>query len=237
MYFSLLIPTPGLEREAAHQRLSDDAYGDHQWLWRLFPAPAGTARDFLFRRQESDGLPRYHLVSKRPPVSPGPAWRLQTRAYTPQLEAGERLAFELRASPTVRRGHDAADGKARRHDVVMQAKRQLLAARGLNHWHEWTSPDRPALYTVVQQACSTWLQRRAQGLGFTLDTAQCLVSAYQQHGRSAAATDGRGLQFSSVDFCGELVVEDPAKFQQTLMNGIGSAKAFGCGLLVVRRLV
>jgi len=29
---------------------------------------------------------------------------------------------------------------------------------------------------------------------------------------------------------------DPEKFRQTLFAGLGRAKAFGCGLLMVRRL-
>lgn len=238
MYFSLLMPEPGREREAAHQRMADDAYDDHQWLWKLFPAPAGTARDFLFRRQEVAGLPRYHLVSQRAPRPPGDAWRLQTRPYAPELQAGDRLAFELCAAPTVRRGLDSADGKSRRHDVVMEAKRRLLAERGLTAWRDWQGADRPPLYALVQQACIPWLARRGQAAGFELDAEHCIAAAYRQHGRSAdLGGGGRGLQFSSVDFSGELTVRDAERFRHTLFHGLGSAKAFGCGLLLVRRLV
>jgi CRISPR system Cascade subunit CasE len=44
------------------------------------------------------------------------------------------------------------------------------------------------------------------------------------------------IRFSAVDFSGELLVTDPKLFQQALFDGLGHAKAFGCGLLLVRRI-
>lgn len=234
MYFSVLAPQPGHERAALHQRASDDAYGDHQWLWRLFAAPAGTPRDFLFRRQEVQGVPHYHLVSRRPPQSPGPDWQLQTRVYAPQLVAGERLSFELCASPTVRHGRT---GKSQRHDVVVEAKKKLLAERGLPSWGDWTEAERPALYALVQSSCVAWLAKRGERGGFELDPTRCVASAYQQFGRRPGRGSEPRLQFSTVDLIGELTVRDPEAFTQLLFNGLGTAKAFGCGLLLVRRAV
>ena len=51
----------------------------------------------------------------------------------------------------------------------------------------------------------------------------------------ASEKDGQ-LSFSTADFSGELTVFDPSAFVMTLRNGIGPAKAFGCGLLLVHRL-
>jgi CRISPR system Cascade subunit CasE len=42
----------------------------------------------------------------------------------------------------------------------------------------------------------------------------------------------RGMH-SAVEFQGALNVTDPAKFHETFTRGIGSAKAFGFGLLVI----
>ena len=44
------------------------------------------------------------------------------------------------------------------------------------------------------------------------------------------------MRFSTVDFSGELSVVGPAAFGEALRDGIGHAKAFGRGLLLVRRL-
>jgi len=63
-------------------------------------------------------------------------------------------------------------------------------------------------------------------------------SAYTWHGLpQKAAKNGEKSGFSSVDFTGELQITDPEKFRQTLFQGMGRSKAFGCGLLMVRRVV
>ena len=67
--------------------------------------------------------------------------------------------------------------------------------------------------------------------GFAVDEASLSVEAYTQHRGKAAK-----LRFSSVDFAGELRVLDPDKFAVALTCGIGHAKAFGCGLLLARRV-
>lgn len=35
---------------------------------------------------------------------------------------------------------------------------------------------------------------------------------------------------------GELMITNPELFQLALFNGLGHAKAFGCGLMLVRRI-
>ena len=236
MYFSLITPIPGLERNAAHEWL-DGSYGEHQWLWRFFPAPPGTARDFVFRRQDVEGLPRFYVVSQRRPASVTGAWEVQSRDYRPQIPAGSHLRFELRANPVISR---SSGGGAKRHDVVMDAKLRLLAARGLPNWEAWRPdrttvdglPDpRPPLYELVHQTCADWLSRRAVRHGFSLDESSVNAAAYQQH----LGKHGH-LHFSTVDLAGELTVTDSGLFAAALVTGIGRAKAFGCGLLLVRRV-
>lgn len=226
MYFSLIIPVEGREREAIQQRLNG-AYADHQWLWQLFPAAAGTARDFVFRRHEADGLPRFYVVSQRRPEANHHAWQVQSRDYAPEIATGTCLNFELRANPTVRHGRD---GKSKRHDVVMEAKKQLLVTRGLSQWADWNDGTKPALYGIVQQSCSAWLTRRGESMGFAIDTDSLVAQAYEQHDDRTY----RKLQFTTVDFSGRLTVTDTRAFTGALMQGIGHAKAFGCGLLLVR---
>lgn len=226
MHFSLITPTPGQERSAAHD-WARNAYEEHQWLWRFLPAPVGSARKFVFRRRDADGLPRFYVVADRVPQSPSPHWQVQSRPYEPSLQAGDRLAFELRANPVVTLKN--AQGQAARHDVVMQAKTQLLKARHLAHWAHWTMPDRPPLQTLVQQSCGDWLHARCERLGIALDDEFLQVEGYERH------RGKRGeLQFSTVDFTGRLTVVDPAALRAALFHGVGHAKAFGCGLLLIR---
>jgi len=184
-------------------------------------------RDFLFRRRDLGEIPRFYVVSKRPPLTQSTAWNVRTRDYAPAPEAGARLRFDLRANPVV----TPHDGKRRRHDVVMQEKKRLLKERGLARWQDWQDDDKPALYALVREACGAWLRSRASRLGFAVDEESLAVDSYQQRSEK----DGR-LCFSTVDFSGELTVIDSTAFAVVLREGIGHAKAFGCGLMLVRRL-
>jgi CRISPR system Cascade subunit CasE len=228
MYFSLITPEEGQEREAARQ-WTKSAYAEHQWLWRLFPAAPGTPRDFLFRRRDVDGLPRYYVVSKRPPLSAQPGWQIETKAYELRIEAGTRLRFDLRANPVVTR---TVNGKSVRHDVVMHEKKRLLAQRELSHWTDVPHSDRPAAYDLIHRACTAWLQARAPRLGFEVEAEAISVDGYQRQAEKSGS-----LRFSTVNFSGLLTVRDAQAFATALCEGIGHAKAFGCGLLLVRPIV
>ncbi len=226
-YFSVIEPAPGAECSAAHQR-AVGPYGDHQWLWKFLPAAAGTPRDFLFRRLDADSSSRFYVVSSRQPEQLSDSWQVASREYAPKLTLGERLRFDLRANPVVTH---AGDGKRRRHDVVMQAKKILLSERGFSNWEQWKDHKKPQLYELVRESCLRWLTARGHRLGFTIDEEGLAVDGYAQH---------RGkhdqIRFSTVDFSGELVVTDPSIFTKTLIVGVGHGKAFGCGLLLVRRV-
>ena len=226
MYFSLITPTPGQERDAAHE-WTRGAYLEHQWLWRFLPAPPGTPRSFLFRRRDVDGLPRFYVVSDREPISPSPHWQVQSKTYAPVLEVGDSLAFELRANPVVTTRNAA--GKAARHDVVMQEKTRLLKERQLTRWADWSTPDRTPLPELVRRTCGRWLKARCERLGVALDIEALSVEGYEQH----RGKNGE-LRFSTVDFSGLLRVVDAEALRLALHSGIGHAKAFGCGLLLIR---
>ena len=167
------------------------------------------------------------MVSDREPVTPSAHWQVQSKPYAPELEAGDSLAFELRANPVVTTRN--ASDKPARHDVVMQEKTRLLKERSLACWSDWSTPDRPALPVLIQSTCSAWLQARCPRLGVALDPATLRVEGYeQQRGK------GGELRISTVDFSGHLQVIDADALRQALFVGVGHAKAFGCGLLLVR---
>lgn len=228
MYFSLITPVQGHEREAAHGWMRG-AYEQHQWLWCFLPAQPGTPRRFLFRRRDVDGLPRFYVVSPEEPRSPSPYWQVTSKRYAPVLKVGDVLDFELRANPVITGRSES--GKAARHDVVMQAKTRLLRERGLVRWADWAGADRPALADLVQQSAGAWLQARSGRLGFDLVDADNLLRAdgYEQH-----RGKGGALRLSTVDFSGRLCVVDPEALREALYSGIGHGKAFGCGLMLLR---
>jgi CRISPR system Cascade subunit CasE len=228
MFFSLITPARGHEREAAHE-WTRGAYAEHQWLWRFLPAPRGTPRSFLFRRHDMDGLPRFYVVSRDAPLPASACWEVRYKPYAPELAAGQWLRFDLRANPVVTTR--SIDGQASRHDVVMQEKTRLLKERGLQRWADWSTPDRPALSALVQRCGATWLLSRGERLGVTFDADSVRAEGYEQHRGKADK-----LRISTIDFRGRLCVHDPQGLQTALFLGVGHAKAFGCGLLLVKPL-
>lgn len=224
-------------RAAVAGCFNGDASSDHRFLWHFFAAPAGTSRDFLFRRIDPQGerrQPLFYCVSERAAVAPHPAWRVESREYAPQVQVGDRLLFDLRINPT--QAHKR-DGKSRRDDVVMHAKKLIAAGHGVRRWSDVPEDHRPALYDLADHAVRRWLgDRSGPGLaarhGFQA-LGDLRVDAYRQHRmsrRGAAA-----ISLSTVDLTGTLEVVDPVRFTSALLHGVGHAKAFGCGLLLVRR--
>jgi CRISPR system Cascade subunit CasE len=236
MYFSVITPEERLLRQAAHE-MTKTTYAEHQWLWRFFPSSEKQSRDFIFRRHDAGQIPRFYVVSKRPPMKFSDAWRIQSKDYDPQLSEGQRLSFQLRVNPVITKKNDK--GEQKRHDVVMQAKKQLLAEHKIGKWSDWEGDDnKPQVYELVQSSCDSWLEGLGKRNGFEIawtseekPRRQLQVDAYQQN-----RAGERNIRFSTVDLSGELLVTEPKLFQHALFNGLGHAKAFGCGLLLVKRV-
>lgn len=197
-----------------------DGYFEHRLLWNIFSDGPERKRDFLYRRLEAG---RILAVSERRPTREH-RW-VRTLDYDPQLRAGQRLAFSLRVNPVVSRRD--GDKRQHRHDVVMEAKKKL-ERQGV------AKEQRPPLAELVKEAGLTWLTSRAEQAGFAINEREVLVEGYVQHRLDSPRKGRRQAQFSSLDFSGLLTVEDPGLFRQTLFNGLGPAKAYGCGLLLIK---
>lgn len=241
MFFSVITPANSQLR-AASDDLASTSYAEHQWLWKFFPSGAHQIRDFIFRRYGRDEEAKFYVVSHRPPVTVSDVWHVQSRDYDPQLGEGQTFSFELRANPVVTKKNAA--GKSVRRDVVMDAKKRMLASRGLpleTKWAAWNDThDKPVLNEIVQEQCADWLHGVAKRNGFQIGSAEdndplaeLRIDAY---GQAKIRKQDQVITISTVDFSGYLRVTDPALLKPALFNGVGHAKAFGCGLLLVRRV-
>jgi CRISPR system Cascade subunit CasE len=198
--------------------------GGHRLLWSLFPTSPDrpSQRDFIFRRIDDR---RYLIVSSRLPADSHALWQLGPKPYDPEPQAGESYHFILRANPVMaisQKGHK----RSLRVDAVMHAKR---AAR---------TEQKPWGREEEEAAALAWLFARQGHIGVTFDRNRCRITAYEQH-RVSRKSDEIGkadqpARFSTVDYEGRLTVEDPARFRKTLFVGIGKARAFGCGLMLIR---
>jgi CRISPR system Cascade subunit CasE len=194
-----------------------DAYLDHALIWRLFHGD-GAERDFLFRRQqELSGPQSYYVVSRRLPQPVPGMLAVQSKPYLPQLVAGDWLRFDLRANPVVARKYEG--GNSRRHDVLMDAKRLAGKSDTRNE--------------AMNAAALQWLIARAPEWGLALNEESVLTSGYTQHRLQHGK---RQIAFSSLDYLGLAQVADPERLTKALTLGVGHARGFGCGLLLVRRV-
>jgi CRISPR system Cascade subunit CasE len=200
-----------------------DLYHEHCQIWNLFADSEDRKRDFIYRREEHHGLPLFLAVSARLPLSSTAIWQVETKPYHPQLKVGQVLAFLLRANPIRSKRDDA--GSQHRHDVVMEARtREKNAGR----------TERIAKPEIVQREGFAWLASRAARHGFQIKEGEVLADGYRQH-TFPKRGGGRPIHLSTLDFSGVLEVTDPERFLKTLYEGLGPAKGFGCGLMLVKR--
>ena len=148
-----------------------------------------------------------HMVEKFGKPGTGAGW--ETVDYDPFLDSiseGDVLRFRLRANPT--------------RSVMSEAKN----GRGKVVAH----------VTVEQQ--KNWLCERAEKLGFEFQTvdgspAFDIVQRDVQH----FDRQGRKVTLGTATFEGVIRVKDADALRKGMVDGIGRAKAYGCGLMTVMR--
>lgn len=201
---ALLSPVDPNQRMAAHHRL----------LWAAFTDGPERTRDFLWR-EEGQGV--FLTLSARPPVQMDLFAPHETKAFAPELRAGDSLGFKLRANATrAKRGGP-------RVDVVMDALHGVAPA------------DRAdARMGLAQREGVAWLERQGSTAGFHLT--EGVVEGYSAHALEGHRGPRKGQpQFGILEMSGRLEVTDPSAFLAQMALGFGRAKAFGCGLMLVRR--
>lgn len=97
-----------------------------------------------------------------------------------------------------------------------------------------------AIQAIIDEALIKWMAKQGERHGFFIVSDKngrykLQNSAYRWNALSQKADKGKKSGFSSVDFTGELKVGNVDKFKNALFTGIGRAKAFGCGLMLVKR--
>jgi CRISPR system Cascade subunit CasE len=192
-----------------------DAYAWHQLVWQAFPGRDGERRDFLTRFDDKPGGTQLLIVS--PIESTRPDWLgdadvWETKPIPPAYFQARRYRFQLRANPT----HKPVKDKEGNY-IADAKKRKRRAITG-------------------EAELAAWLQRKGETGGFRIVESNLLetwsdVQCFEK--RQAEGLRQQGMH-TSVDFSGVIEITDPALFlTATFAKGIGSAKAFGFGLLVL----
>lgn len=213
-----------LDYETAAMRRLHDAYDWHQAVWKAFPhldrqrnerRDEGTPRFFLTRLDEDHrrGGFRLYILSATAPKRPG--WcpdheeNWSSKPIAQRFLEHVRYRFSLRANPTKKLNPKGPDGL--RHG---QGKR--IPLRELKDLYGW-------------------IERKAMATGFEVEygSLRIIPRGLQHFAREKECTLGT---LGAVDFEGSLRVLDHNVFKRAFANGIGSAKAFGFGLLLLEPL-
>lgn len=239
MFLSRLTLAEGATGQSELWRSFASPYALHQAVWRLFPHAAGKPRDFLYRVDTVAGRPQVWTLSPQPPQTSS-LWRCEAKEVEPLLQAGDRLEIEVRVNPVVstrkpeNRHEPAGDpanagrGKKRRHDVVMDLKSRL-------RWKERRPEERQSEAELVQQATSEWLAARAGRAGMRILSLRAegyRQDRFQRPGQAA----GVKVELGVCDLQGIVEIVEPEAFLATWRQGLGPAKGFGCGLILMRRV-
>lgn len=192
----------------------------HHLIWSLFADGDNRRRDFLWREM-APGV--FYVLSARRPKNPHGLFEIaEPKPFSPVLEPGASLQFSLRANPIVRR-RDPKRGRSVKHDVVMNALRSHRKAERAGR-----------RLSIVREQGLAWLQRQGARTGFAFRPDDVRADGYDQH-RIPRRGAVPPMSFSTLDFDGMLTVADPDAFLAAVSHGFGASKAYGCGLMLIRR--
>ena len=183
-----------------------DSYDWHQRVWQAFKGRDGEKRDFLSRVDEVDEAYRVLIVSPGAPTKPDwcPTDCFKTKVIPNDFFSVESFRFSLLANPTRKVRSDAAGNRVKNGRRLPLTKREDLLA---------------------------WIARKAEAGGFRIGDLEQLRTTPKP--RSYFQKAGAGGVHYAVEFQGTLTVTDADAFRRTFTTGIGSAKAFGFGLLAL----
>ena len=200
----------------------------HRLIWSLFPAGA-CRRDFLWRATRRT---EFLVLSRRRPSHNALFEPLLVKTFAPDLEVGDRLRFTLRVNATKHRlarrtGQSRPAGH--RTDIVTDA---LLSSRERSRHagERGHVPDteRRATEKVVARQ---WLARQGEKSGFAVERVD--VESYRR--RHLRRPGGQDAIIGILNLTGIVRLTGVEEFTARLRHGFGRARAFGCGLMLIRR--
>jgi CRISPR system Cascade subunit CasE len=179
-------------------------------VWDAFPGQPDRKRDFLTRLdRQKQGFGLLIVSSDLPACPPWCSARetWQTKEIPESYFTVDHYLFQLCANPTKKLKTTLEDGTRSKN-----GRRIPLTSRN---------------------ELMDWMRRKAEQGGFAVnvDTLQAVPK-----GREYFSRHGQLGLHSAVEFRGMLRVLDKERFRESFTRGIGSAKAFGFGLLLLKRL-
>ncbi len=216
MYLSRLLLNP---RSRQVQREIANIYEMHRTILSAFPVELPPDERMLFRLEGMDNdaaltllVQSVHLPDWKPLLQPGKDYLLRSGIGSRSVENPEVKSFTLH----LYQGQTLLF-RLRANPTVKRCQPGAKQGR------------RVGIYKEEEQV--EWLKRKADNAGFrTLELSVRKAGVLKDTIHRKTSEDHR-LQLLGVQFDGRLEVTDPQKLEQAVVNGIGSAKGFGFGLL------
>jgi len=160
-----------------------------------------------------------------------PAYKNVAESYR-GLRNGQTLSFSLRANPTKR------IFKPSKGDDMLKGKRvALLREEEQVDWLVRKGDEREKSCPGGFEILAKEIQEQNDGIRQIVHVNTTIEG--KQTGHKKDKKDERRehrMTHLTVRFDGLLRITDPEAFRETLTRGIGPAKAFGCGLMLVKRI-
>lgn len=203
-----------------------DSYCWHKRLWDCYPDAPDIKRDFLTRIDLLEGAFRLWALSRRKPVRPHwcPPDGFAVKEIADSFLSHRYYAFDLRANPVkavVQRDPNGEpmlqpNGKRKRGKRVPLIKPEELRAWLVQKGNvrcrdKVTGLEVPGGFRIVEER--------------PLEISPMVESHFRKEEHAG--------YHGGVQFRGTLEVSDREKFIETYQSGIGSAKGFGFGLLLL----
>ncbi len=187
----------------------DNAWEWHRALWTLFPG---------IRRQPGESAPFLYRMEKMSLVQ-GAEVMVQSSLSPAKKSSRARLLASRDIDPRPRKGQKLAFRLTANVTKAIRDKDQPERKIRVPLIKEWQQID--------------WLKRKLDG------SADHFSTLHIQPHRPTYFRKGnrnRPGKIVTVSFEGILEVEDPEALVDQIAKGIGPAKAFGCGLMLLRRI-
>lgn len=198
----------------------------HKKIWELVSRNENQKRNFLYRVEYDayQNIKHIYLLAPHQIASRNNLKIAVSPRYQPQIETGECLYFKLRANPIIKRKEN---GKAKEYGLVMDAKHQFKK-NGQNYLDQFSMDE------LISDVGIKWLGRKGEQHGFSVKQVDVKIDNDSEY--SVSPPGKQAFTLRTLDFEGKLKIVNADRFKKSLFNGIGSAKAFGCGLMLVKRI-
>jgi CRISPR system Cascade subunit CasE len=209
----------------AHQIF--DNYSWHRRIWEdCFERAPDAKRDFLTRIDHRERTYRIWILAKRKPIQPPwcPSSGFAVKEISPSFLSHRYYAFDLRANPTKCVDQKGPDGSKIMRQSAKRTKGKRIPIVKPEELRDW-------LFRKAQFRCRDEKMAMDIPSGFRVVEERPLEISPMVENHFRRKNDF--AYHGGVEFRGVLEVTDRERFVETYQAGIGSAKGFGFGLLLL----